>query len=119
MTTIDSPPAGLRAAGRALWKGVLAEHVCEAGDAALLVSVCKLADECVRMEKELAGSPMVVRGSTGQLAPHPLLRALREHRLAMSKIIESLGLAEDEAPGLARSAAGRRLALRRWQGGGA
>ena len=108
-------PRGLRAAGRALWRVVASSYELADHEAVALEAGCRTLDELRRIEAELKTAPTTVRGSRGQERPHPLFAEVRQHRLALARLLLQAGLEEAETSGaLARSTAGRRLARQRW-----
>jgi hypothetical protein len=115
---IERAPAGLKARGGGLWRAVVAAFELRDGDElAVLAAACRTADEIAAFEAVLAESPAMLPGSKGQLRPHPLIGEVRQHRLALGRLLAQLALADANAVsgGLARSAAGRKLASARWQ----
>ena len=122
----DPPPASLGDAGRALWRGIRAKWALRPDENRLLLEACRCADEIERLTVALADSDPVVVGSRGQPRPSPLLGELRQHRIVLGRLLAQLGLKEADAQasssgsgfGLERSAAGRSLALQRWNKGG-
>jgi hypothetical protein len=117
--TEPRPPSGLlpRGPGRRLWRDVLSAHDGGPDELLVLEAACRLADELSRLEAELAVSPVLVEGSKGQSKPNPLFAEARNHRLALSRLLNSLGLHEVPNDARAKSAAGRKMALIRHYGG--
>jgi hypothetical protein len=112
------PPAGLKAKGKALFRAVIEEYDLRADEMALLASACRQVDEIGDMERILRKAPTMIPGSRGQMRPHPLLAELRQHRLALAKLLAQLDFSTDAVDqGLARSDSGRKLARLRWGGG--
>jgi hypothetical protein len=118
-------PPGLGRHGSALWRRITANYEMRGDEISVLRSACRMEEEIFCLEVALAKAPVTVPGSKGQEKSHPLLAALRAHRLAQARLLRQLGLAElsgDRASssdyGIARSAAGRRLARQRWNRSG-
>jgi len=109
---------GLLRDGKRLWKAVVSAFELRPDELVLLEAACRLADEIAVLQLVLAEAPAMVEGSKGQERLHPAFAELRGHRLALSRLLAMLGLAEaDPDAGLRRSTAGRKLALKRWNGG--
>ncbi len=112
-----STPAGLGDAGLAFWRDVHRDWELRADQERLLLAACRTLDEIARLEEALSSSETVVPGSKGQVRAHPLVRELRDHRLAFQRLIgaDGIGLTDDEADeSRSRSTAGRQLAGARW-----
>lgn len=124
---IPETPSGLQQAGALFWAAVTSRWSFRPDEEALLLASCRLMDEIARMQDALEEQDVVVPGSRGQLRAHPLVRELRESRLALQRLLgaNGLGLAEaavatdDASTGRAKSAAGRQLALIRHHGAAA
>ncbi len=109
---VPAPPATLQSPGARLWQAVVEEYILDGPHLNQLHRICALADDLALMRKELRGAELVVEGSTGQPAPHPLIRATREHSSAISRMLRDLlGAAALDKTGTERSDAGRKLAL--------
>jgi hypothetical protein len=80
------PPDGLGSAGRAVWRKVTSTYELSAGELLLLVRVCRTQDLLARIDRELAAGALLVRGSTGQPRPTPLLEA----KVAQERVLELL-----------------------------
>jgi P27 family predicted phage terminase small subunit len=117
------PPAGLDKHGKSLWRKVTGEWGLRPDELELLYAACRTRDEIARMEDALGKSSVTVRGSQGQVRPHPLIGEVRAHRLAFRQLLGQLGIDEAESDDAAaddarsRSTAGRKLALVRHHGG--
>jgi hypothetical protein len=111
------PPAGLEASGMRLWAAVTGPYVLTPTELANLAEACYTSDELARLEAAVRELPdFVVRGSTGQARPHPLLSEVRAHRQLLQRLMEGLNLPDqDQQVGLrggARHAA--KAARARW-----
>jgi pyruvate/2-oxoglutarate dehydrogenase complex dihydrolipoamide acyltransferase (E2) component len=113
-------PENLGATGTARYLAIRKDWELRPDEEAILAAACRMEDELSAMERELASASPVVPGSKGQARAHPLIMQVREHRLAMRLLFASLGLDEADAEtgrdALARSTAGRKLALIRHGG---
>jgi len=105
-------PVGLDVAGKALWHAVAEAFDFEdPREKHALRMACELADDVARLRSELAGSPLVTVGSTGQPVESPLLGAIRNGVALQAKLLGSIGI---DASDQARSHAGRLLVSQRW-----
>ena len=112
------PPTGLRRAGKRLWAEVAESFILNAGEVVMLEQACRTADELDRLEKAVRSlSELTVRGSTGQIRMHPLLDAIRAHRLTLERCLAALALPDvEEDAGLTPAQRhGQRAAVARWQ----
>ncbi len=87
-----------------------------ASETALLNRAAGLADTLERLELELAEADLVVAGSRGQDAPHPLLAAQTRAASALARMVEALGLpdVDDEEGENATTRRARHAANVRW-----
>jgi hypothetical protein len=76
-----------------------------------LRQACLLEDDLARLRDELADSPLIVQGSTGQPVENPLLGAIRNATALQAKLLGSIAVEVSE---IERSAAGRRLVSQRY-----
>jgi hypothetical protein len=79
-------PAGLAERGRRLWRDVLGSYLLTPGEREVLLALCHAVDQLGKVNAELVGAPLTVKGSRGQQVPNPLLAEAR----AYDKTIESL-----------------------------
>jgi hypothetical protein len=120
---IPEVPDGLGDAGTAFWLRVRRDWTLQPDEDELLFAAARTIDELRRLEQALDDASPVVTGSRGQTRAHPLVREVREHRLALKQLLGAagIGIAEAEAGGgdfgASRSAAGRKLAQQRWRRG--
>ncbi|KWT62849.1 hypothetical protein ADL21_06290 [Streptomyces albus subsp. albus] len=113
------PPDGLGPRALALWTGTVDGLELEAGELVLLHEACRLVDDIDAMQAALAEQGPVVKGSRGQPAASPLIRELRAHKLAVTRILRTLMAAmpeEEEGERLTASQRGRKAAVSRWHG---
>jgi hypothetical protein len=91
------PPAKLGAAGRRLWREIVGRYELRPDEARLLADACREADIIDRLEEELAGAPLIVKGSMGQLVASPLVSEVRQHRTVLAGLLKSLKLPDTPA----------------------
>lgn len=93
-------PVNLAASGRRLWSAVVAEYELAEHELAMLEEACRTRDLVARLRDELAASPLMLESSQGSRL-HPAVAELRQQRLALARLLATLGvpgLAEDELP---------------------
>lgn len=99
-------PAGLKPAGRRLWKAVVEGFALRPDEVVLLESACKTVDLIADLEAGMAGQPLVTTGSAGQLREHPLISEARAQRHLLKGLLCSMKLPDDGAmPNQHRAAA--------------
>lgn len=112
-------PEGLGERGLRLWTDTLADLDMDPDELLLLEEACRLADELDEMGALLANSAMLSKGSRGQPVANPLIREIRGHRLALSRVLRQLGATrpgEDDQEHLTPSQRGRKAAMVRHHG---
>jgi hypothetical protein len=88
-----TPPPGLQARGKALWRNTFELYELNPAETAVLAEICHTTDEIGTLETALASQrSWTVKGSRGQPVPHPLLGELRQHRETMRRLVRQLGL---------------------------
>ncbi len=116
MTTVRKPPADLSVRGRAFWRSTLTTFELSGVELELLKECARLLDECESLRSAVDRDGVTVCGSTGQTRVHPALAELRQHRLALGRLLAQLALPDGEdghllSPSQAR---GRKAAQARW-----
>jgi hypothetical protein len=91
------PPANLGLAGAALWASIVPAYELRADEVRLLHDACRQADIVQRLEDELADSPLMVKGSQGQLVASPLVSEVRQHRTVLAALLKALKLPDTPA----------------------
>jgi hypothetical protein len=109
-------PAGLDAAGRRLWREVLAGYVLAPPEVALLVELCRVVDRLDRLAAALAIEPLTVAGSMGQPKIHPLYAEARSQAATLAHLARALRIPVAEV--VAPPEVGPRLRALREDGGG-
>lgn len=113
MTNASTPPAGLKASGRALWKAVLDEFELEEHERQVLREAARTADLIDRLQAILDAEGPMSESSQGQRV-HPAAVELRQQRIALARLFAALelphGVADDA------SAAGGRTQRRSTRG---
>ena len=112
-------PVGLKVKGKKLWTDMTAKYEFRLDELAILEDTCREVDLITAMEKEMRTQPLTVKGSMGQLVPHPLVSELRQHRSVVARLLSGLKLPDDGADTAAgaRSAQNRDAANARWGNG--
>jgi len=109
-------PESLDAAGKALWRSVLAAYELSPAEMATLRQACRVVDVLARIDAHLADADLVVDGYAGQPRSHPLLSASADQRRVLDALFRSLCLPmPDEAEGRRRSPAAVAAAQARWR----
>ena len=96
-------PTDLDKSGKALWSAVTGLYDLEPHHAIALASACRCSDMVTRLEALLSES-LTVTGSTGQSRLSPAVAELRQHRLALSKLLIDLALPAETIAEVAPSA---------------
>jgi hypothetical protein len=119
MSEPKRPPTGLSTRARKLWADTCEVYDLDEHEFPILEAACRELDLIARLEKELKGAPLMVRGSQGQDVANPLLGEVRMHRKAYIDFIGKLELPESD--GVAahdpRRAAAQKAANARWSRG--
>jgi len=116
MTTAKAPPKDLAARGRAFWRRTLDVFELSEVEMELLRECCRLLDECESLRVSVERDGTTVKGSTGQPRVHPALGELRQHRLALGRLLAQLSLPDEDDKALATpvQARARKAARTRW-----
>lgn len=100
LTSVDRPPPapkGLGIRGRKMWRDILARYELRIDELTILHECCRVLGQIDYLAEQLSGAEMVVTGSMGQPAPHPLLAELRGCRSLLSQLIRQLKLPDEAA----------------------
>ena len=111
-------PADLADRGGRFWDRAVETYELTDTELSLLVEVCRLLDECEALRGAIDEQGTTVLGSSGQTRVHPALGELRQHRLALGRLLSQLALPDedDEALPTPLQARGRQAASKRWAG---
>ena len=118
-----SPP-GLGARGRAFWRATTATFDLEPGERELLAEASRTLDEIDSLTAAIARDGVTVAGSTGHTRTHPAINEVRQHRLALGRLVAQLALPDLDGasipkPSSLRAAHAARSRWRRRDGGAA
>jgi P27 family predicted phage terminase small subunit len=117
MTTKKPPaPRDLGARGRAFWRQAMDTYELSEVETELLKECCRLLDECETLRESVDSEGTTVKGSTGQFRVHPALGEVRQHRLALGKLLAQLDLPDESGEALLSpvQARAKRAADARW-----
>jgi phage terminase small subunit len=97
MTNNDTPepPTGLGERGSAYWRTVLEDFTLDAPDLAILEQACRLVDRAAALDAVVDAEGVMSRSAQGPRV-HPALVEARQTRLALVKVVKSLGLPAEE-----------------------
>jgi len=115
-----SPPADLGVRGRKFWHSTVAAFELSDVEQELLNECCRLLDECESLRAAVDADGTTVTGSAGQTRVHPALGELRQHRLALGRLLAQMALpdADEERLLSPMQARGRKAARTRWASSG-
>jgi hypothetical protein len=113
-----APPADLGGRGRKFWRATVAAFELSAVEMELLVESCRLLDECEALRSAVDRDGATVAGSSGQVRVNPAIGELRQHRLALGRLLAQLALPDVDDRSLAtpRTASARTATAARWKG---
>lgn len=90
MTT--KAPTGLGGRGRAFWRATVSGFDLERGELELLAEASRTLDEIDALTAAIGRDGVTVAGSTGQTRTHPAINEVRQHRLALGRLLAQLAL---------------------------
>lgn len=102
--------------GRDLWADTTSDYELSRHERVILEGACRELDIVSRLEDQLDGADLIVRGSMGQDTANPLLAEVRQHRASVASLIKLLKLPENEESTASadRSSSARAAAQVRW-----
>lgn len=99
VTALDTrATAGLRKAGRTLWRAVLADYALSAAELRVLDAACEAADRAAEAKAEVDRDGVSVPGRYGPRI-HPAAAVERDARAAMLRALKDLGVVDRREPG--------------------
>jgi P27 family predicted phage terminase small subunit len=85
------PPRTLCAEARALWSSIVAEHIVDDGASfELLRQLCESVSNLRAIQRQIRKDGLMIKGSKGQMRPHPLFATEAEYRRAILACIRAL-----------------------------
>lgn len=124
MAKRPQPPAALGAAGKALWRRVLALGEPEPGELELLRIACRAEDRVVELRRLIDEDGLMVAGSRGQRVLHPAMSELRQAEALSLSALRNFNWPDDEdrpdgrtRRGTFRSGSAQAAAQARWRRG--
>lgn len=105
-------PKGLETKGKRLWRETVGKYELRADELDTLEDICREADLIVRLEGELEGAELIVKGSQGQDVANPIISEVRQHRATKKSLWASLKLPDES--GAAAGNQQREAAQSRW-----
>jgi hypothetical protein len=119
MTTLSSTaPKGLGSEARKLWADITGTYTLRPDELRILEDACREVDWIEKLETELEGAPLQVKGSQGQPVTNPLLTTLTQKRQVLRGHLASLKLPDGDGATGSASEAGRALVNNRWRRSG-
>ena len=111
-------PAKLGAKARKVWVETVKVYDLRQDELNALEDACREIDLIDRMEAEVSKGGLIVLGSQKQPVANPLVTEIRQHRMAVQRLLASLKLPEDPEEAAAnRSAQMRAVVSHRWKRG--
>lgn len=111
-------PENLGDHGATLWDSILPTYELRPDEHRILLDACREADLIGRLEDELAYSPLMVKGSQGQLVASPLVSEVRQHRAVLAGLLAKLKIPDTAGSAARKTAAvsekSRAAARARW-----
>ena len=107
------------ARGQAFHDKITAAFTLSEAESELFAEVCRILDEIDGLNTAVKRDGITVGGSQGQVRVHPALGEVRQHRLALGRLLAQLSLPDEAGAGLASpvSARARKAAQARWNVG--
>lgn len=112
-------PKTLGKAGSALWRSVASKYELRPDEYAVLEQAAATADTIAELEdaREVAGRPLMTKGSMGQEVIHPFIGEIRAQRSQLATLMSRLKLPDEATVPQDASSAARRAAATRWSRG--
>jgi terminase small subunit-like protein len=93
---IPPAPQGARAAGKRLWRSILAEYELEEHELALLREMVRTVDQLDQLQAAVDRDGLVVRGQGLAQRVHPAAVEARQARIALARLAAALRLPAGE-----------------------
>lgn len=106
-------PSGLSERACEFWARIQDEFEPSDAETELLVEVVQTITEIDSLKAALTADGVSVQGSMGQKRVHPAVNEIRQHRMALARLLKQLDLG-DEEPETEATKAARRAAQARW-----
>lgn len=108
-------PTGLSVRAGAFWRRTAADFDLSDGELELLAETAWLISEVDALRAALDVDGLTVQGSTGQVRVHPAVNEVRQHRMALARLLKQLDLpAQDDEPESWTTKNARAAAQARW-----
>ncbi len=117
--TAPRQPAGLEKAGASLWRRLIGAYELDQWELTVAEAACRQADDVARLEALLAAGGLVIAGSAGQPRLAQAETEVRQGRLALVRLLDTLRLPADDEDGRGRNGRqvrAQRAAQSRWSG---
>jgi hypothetical protein len=112
--TPPEPPERLREVGQNLWNSIQKEFaITDCGSVELLTQACLAADRADELGRTINRDGPVVCDAKGNTREHPLLKAELGNRAFLCRILQRLGIVDEDLKSVGRPATGR---LAGWDG---
>ncbi|MGI8433750.1 MAG: P27 family phage terminase small subunit [Nocardioidaceae bacterium] len=90
-------PAGLSRRSGSFWRATVSAYDLSTSEVELLAEVCRCIDEIDLLQVALDAQGVTVTGSSGQPRVNPAVGEVRQHRLALARLVRQLALPTDVA----------------------
>lgn len=90
-------PKGVGPQGRKLWSEVLSEHELTQSELAILTAACRCITTLERIADELESSALTSLNARGDVVASPLIVEQRQQSAALTRLIASLRLPDDDS----------------------
>ena len=118
VVAVKRPELGVR--GGKFWDDVTGRWDLTLSEGHILLECARLLDEVELLAAAIAEHGATVAGAAGQVRPNPALGEVRQHRIALARLLSQLGLPELDGETLTtpRQASASTAARSRWQANG-
>jgi hypothetical protein len=118
VVAVERPVLGVR--GGKFWDEVTGRWDLSLSESHILIECARMVDEIELLTAAIAKHGATVAGAAGQVRPNPALGEVRQHRIALARLLSQLGLPEPDGETLTtpRQASASSAARTRWQAHG-